>query len=178
MIDYRIASAMINFTHRPICPDKDKASLIANRMKKKASFDTNQLAYLLKKHLDTKEIKKIELADLEDFPKLNKNTIIEKLFYGTFHFKQAFSYVEDFLKSGNIYLVNKRIKLKKVSNEEKSKIIAAEIISRHRRSIKKNISKKKKVSSTNNFRNPYKVFIEYIPFNNHSKAIKGNLNIP
>lgn len=42
-IDYRIACAMINFFHKPCCPDGKKAKTIANRMKEKAKTTSNHL---------------------------------------------------------------------------------------------------------------------------------------
>ena len=57
---------------------------------------------------------------------------------------------------------------------QKTKIIALEIISRHKRGeiIKK---RKKKNEEILDFRNSYKVFIRYVPYLNEAISIKSNL---
>ncbi|RNA04346.1 hypothetical protein BpHYR1_018885, partial [Brachionus plicatilis] len=57
---------------------------------------------------------------------------------------------------------------------ENSKILAFEIISRHRRS-KKNLKDIGQTSYVKQFKNTYKVFIKYIPGLNHSKSIQAHI---
>jgi hypothetical protein len=79
----------------------------------------------------------------------------------------AFTITEDFLKS------NKTLKIVENIMKSNSKIIAAEIASRHRRS-----ERKTEMSSTNSrcskkYRTTYRLFIEYTPCLDKAKAIKG-----
>ncbi|CAF1002651.1 unnamed protein product [Brachionus calyciflorus] len=70
-IDYRITCAMINFTHKPTCPDKENAKKIAVKLKEKLDFENNLLSGLLKRQFGTKEIFSIDHNSIKDFPKLN-----------------------------------------------------------------------------------------------------------
>ncbi|CAF1024821.1 unnamed protein product [Brachionus calyciflorus] len=69
-IDYRITCAMINFTHKPTCPDKENAKKIAFKLKEKLDFENNLLSGLLKKQFGTKGIFSIDHNSIKDFPKL------------------------------------------------------------------------------------------------------------
>ncbi|CAF1024274.1 unnamed protein product [Brachionus calyciflorus] len=106
LVDYRIACAMANFNHKPCCPDKKNVEKISNRIKKRSMICSNPLGFLLKKHLDTKLIERINLSDISDFPRLSTKKMIEKIFLGTFQLKQAKSYLKDLLKNMTAYLVN------------------------------------------------------------------------
>ncbi len=57
-IDYRIACAILNFLHKPCCPDGEQASIIANKMKNKADSKIfkNYLGRLLKIRFNTKMV--------------------------------------------------------------------------------------------------------------------------
>lgn len=169
---------MYNFLHKPCCPDGTQGKMIAQRMKKKAlNTKANMLEFLLSKRLDTSLIEKMNISEIADFPKLNRKTLIEKIFLGTFHLKQSKSYIVDLIKNGFAYKVSckliKNIQNKSLRNElltKKSVIIACEIPSRHKRSKIKNID------NDTQFRMTYKVFIQYIPYSNSSKSIKGKSN--
>jgi hypothetical protein len=69
-IDYRIASAMCNFVHNPCSPDGNNSKKIAHRIRERAKIKYNRLEFLLSKRLDTRLIKKIDLTDITDFPRL------------------------------------------------------------------------------------------------------------
>ncbi len=57
-IDYRIACAMNNFTHKPLVPDGENMEQIAYKiLEKSRSMRKNKLQFLLKKQLDTSLIK-------------------------------------------------------------------------------------------------------------------------
>lgn len=173
-IDYRIACAMLNFTHISTCPDKQNLYKIASKLKEKVKIDKNPLSYLLTKHLDTKEITPVDLGSITDFPKLNSAQLIRKIFLGTFQLKQSKSYVSDIIKNGKAYTIPEKLlsKLKNKTNKE-SKIIALEIVSRHKRSEKKVSETCKNQDYMREFRNKYKIFLEYVPSWIGSKSIKG-----
>lgn len=164
---------MINFSHKSVTENKEKSIKLAQRMKERSKLTSNPLEYLLKKHLDTKDITRIKFSELDDFPKIKRKKIINKILYGKFHFYQAFSYIEDLVKADKVFLVNRKLNEKKDSKSCKSKIIAFEIASRHKRSQIKKILKNK-TDTELKFKNPYKVFIQYVPFKNKSTAIKSN----
>lgn len=177
-IDYRITCAMINFTHKPTCPDKENAKKIAVKLKEKLDFENNLLSGLLKKQFGTKEIFSIDHNSIKDFPKLSEKKLKNKIFFGTFQIRQSKSYISDIIKSGKAFYVCESLvlKIKQNSKEElDSKILALEIVSRHKRSVNKNVTKKRQNDYTKEFRNSYKVFIEYVPSLNKSKAIKSVL---
>ncbi|RNA37620.1 disulfide-isomerase a6, partial [Brachionus plicatilis] len=113
--------AMINFFHQPCCPDGDKAVPVAKGMKRKAMKDKNELDFLLRNRFGTKFVKEIRLSELNDFPKLPLNVIMEKILFGTFQYKQCQSYYQDLVENAD-------------ENSENSKIIDFEIASRHKRS--------------------------------------------
>ncbi|RNA33737.1 disulfide-isomerase a6, partial [Brachionus plicatilis] len=150
-LDYRNACAMINFFHKPCCPDGDKAVPVAKGMKREAMKDKNELDFLLKNRFGTKFVKEIRLSELNDFPKLPINVIMEKILFGTFQYKQCQSYYQDLGENDKGFIVHKKF-LKNISkadeNSENSKIIAFEIASRHKRSYICNCMSGKKVVGT------------------------------
>ena len=166
-IDYRNVCAMINFTHKPCCPDFKNVTKIARSILTKGLNRINQLDFLLGKQLDTKLITPIEITSVWDFPILKKSEMKYKIFLGSYQLNQARSYVRDIISSKNCYLVSHRL-IKKLSTEslsfdfQRSKILAFEIISRHRRSKKKQ-PETEVVDYSKQFKNIYKVFIQYIP---------------
>lgn len=178
-IDYRIACAMINFLHKPCCPDGEKASIIAERMKEKSKTEINHLEFFLekKKQLNTKYIYPIDINEINDFPKLMLKELKEEIFFGSFQYNQSKSYYADIIEEGKAYIVcDELLKdvLKDKNNFPNSKIIAIEVVSRHRRSETKKETKKNVCSNRKKqFKNNYKVFIHYISDYNHPNSIKG-----
>ena len=177
-IDYRIACAMINFTHKPCISDGKNSIKIAKRIKKKAKISTNNLEFLLKKRLDTKLMPSLELIKIEDFPKLKIKDIKERICFGTFQLKQSKSYLADLVKRVKAFKISseliKQIKDKKLQKDlisTNSTILAAEIPSRHKRSRIK--TKEIKNEYDQKFKSVYKVFIHYQPYENSYNSIKG-----
>jgi hypothetical protein len=182
-IDYRIAAAMLNFSHKPITPDKNSAKTIANSMKNSCKIKTNKLEFFLNKTVGTKTIPLIKIDDVKDFPRFKSKELINKIAFGTFQFKLVKSYLKDIINHGNPYRVSKNLykEIKnKILREElekyKRKIIAMEILPRHGRSSKKVmngdcLSDKKKL--TKKFSKVYKAFVLYEPNNNDVIGIKG-----
>lgn len=171
---------MINFDHKPCCPDGDNALEIAKKLKKRASLKTNRLQFLLSKQLDTKIIPMIDLVDIDDFPKLNQDKIVLKIFFGSFQLKQCLSYIQDLVEFGKAFHVTKNAYVNQLesidSNNLDSKIVAFQIASRHKRSLIKKDKLPKKTKEKNfekNFRSSYKVFVQYSPGLNRTKAIEG-----
>lgn len=174
--DYRIAAAMINFTHKPLCADGKNAAIIAKKIKKKAtSLDQrNKLDILIKLGLGKKDFSPFELDSVGDFPRLKKKQIERNINYGTFFTKQARMYLQDLFKSKTIYLLKNKVKLNMANKEEeqdlwsslkKTRIIGAEFTSRHMRGKEPVV---------------YKALVQYIPVNNdfqyqscYTKLIRG-----
>jgi hypothetical protein len=190
---------MLNFTHKPITPDKGAAKSIANSMRKRSRINKNKLDFLLSKTIGTKNIKLVQLKDVSDFPKFKSKELIRKLAFGTFQLRLCKSYMKDLINHGNPYIVSNDLindlkdeMLKLEFEKSKTKIIAMEILPRHGRSEKKNDSaneetddeegkrpkrkKKQKTDSkklTKKFSKVYKAFVQYEPNNNNINGIKG-----
>lgn len=169
LIDYRIASAMNNFENRRCYAGGDNAVQLARRIKRKLPKKQNILKFLLSKQLGKKSTSSINFEDINDFPKLTTSKLRDKIFYGPYQLKQGKSYLVDMLRNGQCYSVSQDIirKIKKTRVREKllkCKIIATNIVSRHRRGLK---------TGTNEYRNTYKVFIAYIPGLNRTRSIQG-----
>lgn len=177
-IDYRIACAMMNFNHKPCCPDKDKLEKIARKLKKRFKIKKNQLEFLLTKHLNTKTIPEVSLEKIDDFPKLSPKRIKNNIFLGSFQLKECKKYLNAIIQNGKAYFVSNQIKNKiEIENIKEHKLIAIEITSRHKRSEYKE-SQSFKTNDTKRFKNNYKVFILYEPGKLSTKAIKSkNLNL-
>ena len=147
---------MLNFCHKPCCPDGNNALKIAQKIRKLTGTTENKLNFLLKKRLDTKDLERIEIANINDFPRINKRDIRNSIFFGSFQLNQCRSYVGELLNSGIAFnvttqfvkkITNKDLKLK--LTEKMHKIIAVEIASRHKRSEVK--VKKRKQSRCQTF---------------------------
>jgi hypothetical protein len=172
---------MLNFCHKPCCPDGNNALKIAQKIRKLTGTTENKLNFLLKKRLDTKDLERIEIANINDFPRINKRDIRNSIFFGSFQLNQCRSYVGELLNSGIAFnvttqfvkkITNKDLKLK--LTEKMHKIIAVEIASRHKRSevkVKKESNQDVKLSQK--FKLTYKVFILYESFKNHPSGVKG-----
>ncbi len=162
-IDYRIACAMSNFTHKPCETDGVNSRKIASQMKKKAKRLDNSMLGFMNKQLRTNSFKEIKLNDIDDFPKLKMSKIISRITFGTFQPKISLSYISDIIKNSVFEYLNKK---KVASDSTKNKIIATEIPSRHKRSLNKGDKKRL-------YKNSYRVFVNYLPGINKAKAIKG-----
>ncbi len=179
-IDYRIACAMLNFTHYPCSPDGKNSCKIAQRIRERAQIKYNKLEFLLNKRLDTQLIKQIKLSEIDDFPRLSIKKIRENILFGSYQLKLSKSYVNELVQCGIAFVIteeflnsNKTNKIVKYIRNSNSKIIAAEISSRHRRSEKKTKTQSSNTRCSKKYRSTYKLFIEYIPYEDKAKAIKG-----
>lgn len=176
---------MINFNHKPSCPDKENSEKVAKNIRKLAKKNLNNLEDLLTKRLNTREMIPINLNDINDFPKLRIEDITTDIVQGSFKLRQSKSYIGELIKNGKAYinsekltqnlknmpnLVNpnlpKQLQRKQEPNDlgsyYDSRIVAVQFLSRFSRGEKKN--------STENIRN---VFILYTPNLNTVNAIKG-----
>ena len=73
MVDYRICAAMLNFVHKPVTADGQNARKVAVRIHRQvatSAAQNNPLSFLLNKRLDTKLIKRQNLSEINDFPRL------------------------------------------------------------------------------------------------------------
>ena len=170
---------MINFSHKPCCPDGKNALKIARRILRRNKEKNNKLEFLIRKQLDTKLINPIELSTVWDFPIIRKNKMKNKIFLGSYQLNQARSYVKDLISSKNCYVVSDKL-IKNIadpsfySEYRNSKILAFELISRHKRAKKKTTD----IEISNypkQYKNTYKVFIQFKPNLNKTKAIQGKI---
>ena len=196
-IDYRIACAMLNFVHNPIYTDKPKTEEVALKIKKLSEkTQVNKLEFLIKKRFGTSLFNRIDITTINDFIKLKQKYLEQKIFLGSYQLKMSKSYLADLISHNTVYLIDKNIvkhipidKLHKKLRldfsdpNSKSKIIAVELLSRHRRGLIKSGCQ----NEISKYRNIYKVFIHYLSqseteedeleqLNNKtskSKAIKG-----
>lgn len=187
-IDYRIACAMLNFTHKPCCPDGKNALQIAKKIRKQTDINENVLQFLINKRLDTKDLERIKIDNINDFPKLKKKRIRNSILFGSYQLKQSRSYLKELINNGIAYNVTSHF-IKKITNQyiktklsgNDHKIVAIEIASRHKRS---EIKKKDKETDEKNtttapyklserFKTTYKVFVFYQSNQNNSNGIKG-----
>lgn len=169
---------MYNFDFKPDCPDGDNAMEIAHKILSAKDVQENPLEFLLKKHLDTKDLFKVGLESINDFVRLQPNDICQKITLGTFQVRLSKSYIGDLIKYGTAFLVSEdfmkkevRKKLGKNSNGDQSKIVAVEIISRHKRSQKT----LERDSKSKAFKTVYKVFVQYVPNGKDAESIKSNI---
>jgi hypothetical protein len=79
----------------------------------------------------------------------------------------AYIITDEFLESNKTYKIVEYIK------NSNSKVIAAEIASRHRRSEKKTKMLSSNTRCSKKYRTSYKLFVEYVPWEDKAKAIKG-----
>lgn len=176
---------MLNFTHKSCCPDGKNASKIAKKIRKRTENKINELNFLVNKRLDTKDLERIDIELIQDFPRIKRKNIRNSIFFGSFQLKQSKSYIKELMNNGIAYKVTSQF-IKKISNvnlkknliEKNHKILAVEIASRHKRSEVKMINGKnlKEFKLSDKFKTTYKVFVLYESFKNHSSAIKGILH--
>lgn len=197
--DYRIACAMLNFLHKPNCPDGPENALrIARKMKEKAvQIKDNKLDFLLKKQFIPNSYDIIYLRDIDDFPTFVPNQAKNEIFFSSYRERQSKSYMVDLIDNARCYKLknhlidrllkdpslkeNQKKSLNDLKNElDETNVIAVEI-SRHKRSQK---GPKNKTVQNNNadteklslkYKIAYKVFVQYVPNRGSSDAIKGKL---
>jgi hypothetical protein len=181
MVDYRICAAMLNFTHKCNTSDVSKSKKVAKRINNRLTTYINPLSFLIKRRLDTRLIKKVKLLDIIDFPRLKQKVMETKIFFGTYQFRQSKSYMSELLESDIVYILNENLintiqdsgfreNLAEITRNSE-KLVAAEIISRHRHQIRNHNEQNSRQSD--NFKNVYRVFVRYIPSLNNYKAITG-----
>jgi len=85
---------MLNFTHKPCCPDGKNSLKIAKKIRKRTEINENVLQFLVNKRLDTKDLERIDIDNIIDFPKLKKKTIRNSIFYGSYQLKKSRNYIK------------------------------------------------------------------------------------
>jgi hypothetical protein len=173
-IDYRIACAMINFTHKPCCPDGNNAQEQAKKIKRKSRLIENNMEHFLSRRFNTKKSIETHLCSIEDFPKLSIEEIQNEIIFGSFQLRQSKSYIDDMVANGKAFIMEDnhvKTRMNKSNFVSKCRVLGFEITSRHKRSEKKD----NKIKDSKKFRTTYKVFIRYLPNTNNSKAIKGKM---
>jgi ABC-type antimicrobial peptide transport system permease subunit len=152
MDDFRIAAALINFLQINLKSDGENDVLIATEMLSKLN-DKNKLENVLNlTRNNDKKFTEIDATEIEDFPKLEVETIKNKITLGSYQLKQSFSYLNKHLDQNNgKYL----IKLRLEESDSGFKMISALMQSRHSNKTK------------------YKLFIQYSPNLNDYKAINA-----
>ena len=98
--DYRNTCAIINFTHKACCADKDKAIEISVKIKNKIkNVHSNPLEHLNKIQFGTKKNPFLKFENLSDFPILSLDEMQGEIFYGSYYLKQSKSYFSDMHKT-------------------------------------------------------------------------------
>jgi hypothetical protein len=180
-IDYRNLCAILNFNHKPCASDcMREPEKIAERMLSKAVINENQLVKLLKIGLNQYPSDKLER--INDFPKISKQKLISKIFFGSYYIKQANSYIEDLLRVGRVhYIDDNTLQKNGINLRDDSKVIAMHLTSRHsRRKHKKVVESKHTDTELRKYENflrqyatLYKVYVQYVPNYDKTKAIIG-----
>lgn len=166
---------MYNFSFKPDCPDGSDSKEIAEKIRAAKSVRQNAMEFMLSKQLDTKDMIRVDLASITDFVRLEPEEIYKNITLGTFQLRLSKSYIGDLLKHGTAFVVSpdymkKTVKKTLPSVSANSKIVAVEIVSRHRRSqIPAGAD-----SDSKKFKNIYKIFVHYDAFGANSTAIKSN----
>ena len=94
---------MINYTHKPCCPDSKNVLKISKLLKKKFKKTSNNLEFLLGKQFDTKLITPVDLLSINDFPKITRKKIQSRILFGSFQLRQSKSYLKDLITNGTIF---------------------------------------------------------------------------
>ena len=182
-IDYRICCAMWNFNMTPCVPDGKDSAKIAAKIRKRCLKRQNKLESLLEMKF-TSTVKSTDISAIDDFPKMTLSQIKKSIVFGSYKIKQSFSYLEQIMHHGKVYILNRKMIEKyvthtKVKEElEHSKILAVLIPSRHKRGKKwkpKTNTKKTDLLDPKNFNTYYKVFIQYVPIGNEKQV--GNISL-
>jgi hypothetical protein len=99
LVDFRIAGALINRYSSRISSDTANSDALANRMFTERHRD-NQLQEIVERYgLHRKsQFKDIEFSELDDFPKLSLNALINHIAFGSFQLKFGPSYISEFIK--------------------------------------------------------------------------------
>ena len=163
---------------------------VARRMQNQGNVAHNDLEVLLSRQLESSLMNKIELSKVADFPRIKKRRLVKSIFLGSYQLRQCQSYLSDLIQHGHAYSPTINL-IKQIENKElkqdlidgKTKLLAVEITSRHRRSEYKKSEEKdeeqapsqKKRRGPKIFKTTYKVFLEYTPMFNHYSSIKRKL---
>lgn len=117
--------------------------------------------------IGTQKIPFKKIEELKDFPVYNEDKMVDEIFFGQYYIQQSKSYLADIERNGFFAQIDERVietitlesnvKKSLILKSENSQIIALEIPSRHRRSLKSQISEKQK----KNFKVNYKVFLQF-----------------
>lgn len=169
---------MSNFEHKSCCPDGEKAEEVATAIQSKIDLNNgdNPLLFLLDKPIkkNSKHLEHIDLKDINDFVRLSAKKLCNEVYFGTFQMKLSLSYIGDLVNRQISYMLSNDFvngledsELKDDLLSGKSKVILVTIPSRHQRGQKQTDEK------NSEFRNCYKVFLQYIPGGNCSKSIQS-----
>ena len=130
--DYRIAASLINCFFARFVSDIDDGKEIANDMLKKVNIK-NDMEHYLKDNNNKlwKSMVKIDVMDLNDFPRLERETIKQKITFGNYQLNQSYGYLAEHQDENGIYHI---FICDKIDEKEKN-VIDAKIKSRHSNSI-------------------------------------------
>lgn len=175
---------MANYIHKPCHADGRNAKNVSQRMKEKGKRFTSELDALLNLRSGTANVPLVVLSEINDFPKMSRSTLKNKVFFGSYYIRLCKSYLVDLTRNGTCFVINEKtvsnIAIPHIKREllikklKTSKIIGFEILSRHKRSL---ADKVKKNIYIKQFRFRYRVFIEYVSNINSEEAIKSKRNI-
>ena len=122
--DYRIAAALINKFHERLIADSDSLE-IASKMIHNLHVDNDLRKFVNTKKLNrTCKYSQINFSDINDFPKLDIESIKNNITFGSYQLKQALSYIAGHLTEYGEHeiFVNENL-----VDLDKSKLIMAKI---------------------------------------------------
>ena len=169
-IDLKIFCAMYNYTFVPESYDNPNTDYVAENLKKRLNrYKENPLQFLLGSRrpilTNEKKFTRIDINTVRDFIRLKRSYMKKKIFFGSFHYKQALNYTIDLLKRSKAYSFKITKTIKSMPNfDADSEIIVVRMPSRMKRGKdKKKILAKNKNSpeELEEFRNTNTVFLHY-----------------
>jgi hypothetical protein len=164
---------MLNFTHIPCETGGERVEYIASKLKNRTK-KLNHFKFLLSTRLgqNTKYCTTIDLKDVNDFPRMSIPKLKDKLYFGGYYLKRAKSYVKDIKRNSTGYSLIEHL-FRNIKNNNlrekcsKCKIVACQISSGHQGGLKTGSKTEPRVI--------YRVYVVYLPNQNSSKSIIGNI---
>ena len=152
--DFRIAGALINKYLKRIIPNYESSLMTTKKMLNRLNRPNDLIEFVTEHNLKLKSqhFFKINISEINDFPKLDVNDIENDIIFGKYQLGQCISYLSSmFREKDNVYVYLN----KDESIFDNFRIIYSDIPSRH-------IGNKK-----------YRTYVKYVRNVNLSEAIQG-----
>lgn len=162
-IDQRICAAFYNMTFKRLIDDANDTCGVARRLKEKIlQNNNNNLEFILRSRLSTeKYFERVPLHFLDNFIQVKRKYLRKKVFFGSFHLKQAKSYLFDFVRINQAFIYKPPKKIKS-QLEPNTIIVGFKLTSQYKRSKSKAFIKQGK-KGVDQFNKVHKVYIKYLP---------------